>query len=280
MTEDKYKAVWVSHSSISDFLKCPRSYFLRNVYKDPRTGRKMTIMSPPLALGQAVHEVIESLAVIPADDRLKTSLVKKLDPAWEKISGKIGGFVNEKEESEYKERGIQMLMNLQEDPGPILKKAIKIKTGTLNLPHYYLSHSDDIILCGKIDWLEYLESTNSVHVIDFKTGKNEEKEDSLQLPIYLLLATNTQSKKVTKASYWYLDRDDGIVEKKLPDEAGAFDRVFSVASRIKLARKLNHFVCPFKGCRNCLPYEKILRGEGEKVGVSETRQDIYIIDRK
>lgn len=26
--QDKYSAVWVSHSSINDFLKCHRAYFL------------------------------------------------------------------------------------------------------------------------------------------------------------------------------------------------------------------------------------------------------------
>lgn len=273
---DKYSATWVSHSSISDFLKCPRSYYLRNVYKDPRTGHKMTIVKPPLALGQAVHEVIESLAILPAGDRFKISLVKRLDPVWLKVTGKKGGFLNHTDEVGYKDRAVSMLMNLQENPGPLLKKAIKIKS-TINLPNYWLSEEDGIILCGKIDWLEYVEETDGVHIIDFKTGKNTEPEDSLQLPIYLLLASNTQSKKVTGAHYWYLDRDDGMVEKKLPDIDQSFEKVYSVARRIKLARQINHFKCPKGGCMYCRPFERILKGEGEKVGVSDTRQDLYIL---
>jgi len=236
----------------------------------------MTIMSPPLSLGQAVHEVIESLAILPVDERLKTSLVKKLDPIWLKISGKKGGFKTHPEEMVYRERATQMLINLQEDPGPILKKAIKIKSD-MGLPHYWLSKEDNIILCGKIDWLEYKENSDSVHIIDFKTGKNEEREDSLQLPIYLLLATNTQSKKVSGVSYWYLDRDDGLTKKKLPDMEKSFEKVYEVARRIKLARQINHFKCPEGGCFSCRPYERILKGEGEKVGVSDTKQDLYIL---
>jgi ATP-dependent helicase/DNAse subunit B len=236
----------------------------------------MTIMSPPLSLGQAVHEVIESLAVLPVEERLKISLVKKLDPVWYKITGKKGGFKTHSEEEVYRERANAMLINLQEDPGPILKKAIKIKSN-MNLPNYWLSQEDNIILCGKIDWLEYDDESDSVHIIDFKTGKNEEPEDSLQLPIYLLLATNTQSKKVSGASYWYLDRDDGLIEKKLPDIEKSFEKVYTVARRIKLARQINHFKCPEGGCYSCRPYERILKGEGEKVGVSDTRQDLYIL---
>ncbi len=274
---DKYSAVWVSHSSISDFLNCPRSYYLRNVYKDLKTGHKITVVTPPLALGSAVHEVIESLSEIPVENRLDISLLNKFDTAWKKVSGKLGGFKNKKEEEEYKERGIQMLKNLEKNPGPILKKAIKIKS-SMGLPNYYLSEGDNIILCGKIDWLEYLEDSDSVHIIDFKTGKNAEKESSLQLPIYLLLASNTQTKKVNKASYWYLDKDDEPVEKTLPDSADSYEKIYSVARRIKLARQLNHFLCPDKGCRNCYPLESVLKGKGQKVGESETRQDIYILE--
>jgi ATP-dependent helicase/DNAse subunit B len=276
MAPDKYSATWVSHSSISDFLKCPRAYYLRNVYKDRLTGHKMTIMSAPLSLGQAVHEVIESLAILPVSERLKISLVKKLDPIWLKITGKKGGFKTHSEEMVYKERATQMLINLQEDPGPILKKAIKIKS-SMGLPNYWLNEEENIILCGKIDWLEYKEDSDSVHIIDFKTGKNEEREDSLQLPIYLLLATNTQTKTVSGASYWYLDRDDGLTEKKLPDMEKSFEKVYEIARRIKLARQINHFKCPKDGCFSCRPYERILKGEGEKVGISETKQDLYIL---
>ncbi|KKS16049.1 MAG: hypothetical protein UU74_C0049G0001, partial [Candidatus Woesebacteria bacterium GW2011_GWA1_41_7] len=95
---------------------------------------------------------------------------------------------------------------------------------------------------------------------------------------YILIATNKQSKDISGASYWYLDRDDGIVDKKLPDIKESYDKVYKVAKRIQLARKINHFKCPKGGCYACRPYERILKGEGEFVGVSDTRQDIYILN--
>lgn len=274
---DEYSATWVSHSSISDFLKCPRLYYLRNVYKNPKTRHKMAIVTPPMALGSAVHEVIESLAVLPVEERLKISLVKRLDPVWQKFTGKKGGFKNHEEEMVYRNRAIQMLINLQENPGPIIEKAIKIKS-EMNLPHYWLSPEDGIILGGKIDWIRYEDSDDSVEIIDFKTGKNEEKEDSLQLPIYLLIATNKQKRKVSGAYYWYLDRDDGLIKKELPDLKESYQKVYKIAKRIQLARKINHFKCPKDGCYACRPFERILKGEGEFVGVSDTRQDIYILN--
>ena len=58
MAADKFTATWISHSSISDFLKCPRAYYLKNMYKDPKTGHKIQLMSPPFELGKDVDEVI------------------------------------------------------------------------------------------------------------------------------------------------------------------------------------------------------------------------------
>lgn len=236
----------------------------------------MTITSPPLVLGQAVHEVVESLSSLPAEERLKISLIKKFDLGWTKFVGKKGGFKNHTEEVEYRDRGVAMLRTIEENPGPILRKAIKIKS-EMGLPNYFISEEDNIILCGKIDWLEYLEDLDGVHIVDFKTGKNEESDDSLQLPIYLLIASNTQSKKVAKASYWYLEKGGDLTAKNLPTATDAFEKVITVARRIKLARQINHMKCPSGGCFACRPYERILNGEGEKVGVSETRQDVYIL---
>lgn len=274
MAQDKFKAVWVSHSSMSDFLTCPRLYYFRSVYKDPITGHKISRMEPALALGGKVHDVVEGLSVLPAEERLSVSLVKKFDTEWEKVTGKKGGFKSKEEEDEYKERGRAMLRRIEENPGPILNKAIKIKQ---ELPNYWLSEEEGIILCGKIDWLEYLPDTDSVHIIDFKTGRHEESDESLQLPIYYLLVTNTQNRDVTKMSYWYLNQDNAPKEVPLPDPSESRARVLDVAKRMKLARQLDHFKCPQNGCRYCVPLEEISKGKGELVGTSNYNQDIYII---
>jgi len=277
MLKDKFSAVWVSHSSINDYLKCPRAYFLRNVYKDPKTGHKITRMQPALALGQAVHEVVESLSLLPVKERLKNSLFTKYDNAWQKIQGKMGGFHSNDEETEYKEKGRKMLTRIIDNPGPILNKAIKIRADG-GLPYYWLSEEDNLILCGKIDWLEYLPESDGLHIIDFKTGKHDEDEDSLQLPIYHLLVNNLQNRKALKASYWYLSREDSPREVALPDLTKAEKTVLEAAKKVILARKLDRFECRHKsGCPNCQPLEAIIKREAQLVGVSEYKQDIYFL---
>jgi ATP-dependent helicase/DNAse subunit B len=274
MAKDKYSAVWVSHSSINDYLNCPRSYFLKNVYKDPKTGHKIKITSPALSLGQTVHEVVESLSVLPVAKRFNQPLISQYNHVWEKVSGKKGGFFDEAQEKNYKDRGEKMIKMVQKNPGPLVNLAIKIK---MDLPYFWLSEEDNIILCGKIDWLEYLEKSNSVHIIDFKTSKNEEDEGSLQLPIYHLLATNCQERKVKKASYWYLEKGPDLTSKSLPDLKDSKEKILKIAKKIKLARQLEKYDCPKKGCFYCSPMEKILNGEAEFVGIDELKRDTYVI---
>ncbi|HCR81231.1 MAG: hypothetical protein UY13_C0002G0255 [Candidatus Pacebacteria bacterium GW2011_GWB1_47_8] len=274
---DKYAATWVSYSSISDFQKCPRAYFLKNIYRNPDTGNKVQLASPSLSLGQAIHEVIESLSTLPVEKRFKDNLLQKFDKAWQKVSGKKGGFFDTETEREFKQRGERMLQKIIKNPGLVGRLAIKIKE---DLPNYWLSEVDEIILCGKVDWLEYLPDTDKIRILDFKSGTKKEANDSLQLPIYLLLVTNTQKRQVDGMSYWYLETDDKPIDVTLPNLAQSHETVFKVAKEIKLARKLERFRCPNgeTGCPICRPFEKIVNGQAEFVGTNPTyRQDIFVL---
>ncbi|MDO8443876.1 MAG: PD-(D/E)XK nuclease family protein [Candidatus Azambacteria bacterium] len=280
MTQDKYTAIWVSHSSMGDFLKCPRAYYLRNVYKDPKTGRKINIVNPALSLGQAVHTTLESLKNIPFNKRTKCDLLADFEQAWAKVSGKMGGFKNEMEESEAKIRGRVMVERVIKNPGPIAQKIIRLKESHNGMPpNFFLSDEENIILCGLIDWLEYVEQDDSIRILDFKTGKHDEGGDSLQLPIYLLLLNALQNRKVSGASYWYLDRNDKPVDMILPDIDEARKKVLAIALQVKVAREKKTFNCPRgdRGCFACKPFEAILKGGAEYLGVGDRGQDMYFL---
>lgn len=279
MAQDKYSAVWVSHSSISDFLKCPRLYYLKNIYKNER-GKKITLTSPALSLGIAVHETVEGLKNYKVEERFSKPLQETFEKEWAKVSGKMGGFKTGAEEAEVKERGKNMVLRVAKNPGPLLNKTIKLPASRNGMPpNYFISQEDNIILNGKIDWLEYIESDDSLRVIDFKTGKNEEKKDSLQLPIYMLLLTALQKRKISGAAYWYLDKDNSPVDVPLPDIKKAHNIVLAHARKVKEAREKNEFNCPRGpgGCFACKPMEKILKGEAEFVGIGNYGQEIYIV---
>lgn len=281
MAQDKYSAVWVSHSSIGDFLKCPKAYFLHNVYKDPKTGRKINIVSPHLSLGLAVHSALEELKNLPVEERARRDLTANFEMAWSKVSGKMGGFRTSKEEEEMKKRGEAMIKRVMQNPGPIARKTVRLKGGDNGMPpNFYLSEKENIILCGLIDWLEYIPADESICILDFKTGKNDESENSLQLPIYLLLLNALQKRRVSGAAYWYLDKDNEPTQVDLPNLNEARKKVLEVAMQIKKAREKKIFNCPEgeKGCFVCLPFQSILDGKAEFVGVGGYGQDMYLVD--
>lgn len=293
---DKYSAVWVSHSSMGDFIKCPRLYYLHNMYKSPTTGNKMSIVSPHMSLGIAVHNVLEGLAEYPAHERMDRDLRAQFEEEWEKVSGKKGGFTSTEEEEEFKMRGKEMINNVIKDPRFLKNKCIKLKRDTMPC-NFYLSEDHNIILNGLVDWIEYIPETDSLHIVDFKTGKHEEKETSLQLPIYLLLCNALQKRKVTKASYWYLESNK-MVEATLPDALTAEKDVLEIAMQVKEARRFAKkdgvekiFVCnngaydsatKEGGCFGCRPYEQILAKDEsmEYVGIGGFSQDMYIMHKQ
>ncbi|MCX6808134.1 MAG: PD-(D/E)XK nuclease family protein [Candidatus Berkelbacteria bacterium] len=273
MSADKFSAIWVSHSSISDYLRCPRLYFLNNIYKNPQTGRKISLTNPHLALGQVVHDVLESLSELPVEKRFDIPLKVLLNIKWQKVHGKMGGFGNETEETQYKDRALTMLGNVERNPGPILEKAIKLKE---SLPWYWLSEEKNIILCGKLDWIKYNQEDDTVEIIDFKTGKNEESDNSLQLSIYHLLLEHCQKRKIRKASYWYLDKGE-MIDFDLPTLAESEKKVMEIALKIKEACRKNDFACERSGCYACEKMEKIINGKAEFVGVGEYNKEIYLV---
>lgn len=282
---------------MGDFLKCPRAYYLHNVYKDPKTRRKINVTTPALALGVAVHEVVEGLARFPTEERFARgtdALIADLDVAWKKVSGKKGGFRSAEEEAQARARAEAMVRRVVEHPEPLAHKTVKLAgkgSGKDEMPpNFYITDTDNIILCGKIDWLIYRPEDDTVHILDFKTGKNQEDGESLQLPIYQLLLANLQKRKVNGASYWYLDRDDAPVETDLPSVEESFERVIVVARQVAAARAKalaegpdKAFICPRVAdgsgteCFACRPFQKILRGEAEYIGVGEYNQDLFMI---
>lgn len=285
---DKYKSVWISHSSINDFLSCDRLYYLKNVFKDPMTRRKINIASPHLSLGIAVHKVIEDLKKIKSEDRekeIKENLLENFKNEWKKYTGKKGGFTAPEEEKGFFERGENMIERVVNTPAHLLNKIIPLNyfyKGDL-VPNYYLSTDENLILCGSIDWIEYLESEDKIRIIDFKTGRNDEDDDSFQLPIYYLLISNLMkenSKKIyeiKEAAYWYLDHDnkkDGsehdefhvvaIDEEKIKEIQETEKKILEIGIKIKNLREKGEYKCKNEtvegeGCRYCRDFEKVFK---------------------
>jgi RecB family exonuclease len=136
------------------------------------------------------------------------------------------------------------------------------------------------MLVGSIDWIQVLPN-GGLHVIDFKTGKNEEDEHSLQLPIYFLLGTSNLQGNIEKVSYWYLEKDDGPVEMTLKSPEFYLSLLREKAQEIKKAIDNGKLICRAQSgrCQKCEKYEKIISKEAEFVGFDrKMKREIYYIE--
>lgn len=264
-------AVFISPSSIGDFDKCPQLYYYRNVYRSPR-GLKIQIINPALALGSAVHGTLDLFLHYPVSERSKNLLTEKFEFTWENLSGEKGGFTSAQQETEYKNRAVEMLERFWKNEH--FKNSERIK-----LPEFQKTElGNDIVLNGKMDWLE--KEDEIYHLVDFKTGK-EEREDSQQLPIYSVLISGMFKTRNVKASYWYLNKDEDLVDFSLPEIEQTIDYLKKKGEIIKMVRQAKSYRCQSGGesCWACRDILAVAQGKGKLVNMDPVnrKQEIYIL---
>lgn len=258
--------LWISYSAISAFSKCPRLYYMQYVYRNPKTGNRIQIINPYLSLGSAVHETVEELADFPIKERIKMSLDDRFKEVFSKYSGVDGGFISQKKEDDFRERGIKMVRRVE--GSPMLKRP-SLKTES-SLPNVDLFNG--VKLVGSLDWIEVLKC-GGAHIIDFKTGNSKEVSGSLQLPIYTILAKENVKKQVKKVSYWYLEHDDAPVEHETGDVSSSLEKIKEISLSIKKAIENNDFPCSYPGrCFACGDYDRIFSGDAKMISSDSVRK--------
>jgi len=269
-------AIFISPSSIADFERCPKLYFYKHIYRSPKTGLKIQLINPKLALGQIIHDTLWRFLYSPGLPKTQEQLRGILTWQWKQIAGEKGGFASANEERAYQDRAFKIIDRFWNN--------IHFKeTQPVKMPDFpKLNLGEDIILTGKLDWIEK-ENNDGYHIIDFKTGEKEERDDSIQLPIYAILASGILRVKRIRASYWYLDRDEEIREFKLPDLTMTLNKLKKKGAIIKSARLTQSFGCSSgnESCWACRDFLAIVQGRAKLVSVDpvERKQEIYIIPK-
>ncbi|MDP3974115.1 MAG: PD-(D/E)XK nuclease family protein [Candidatus Daviesbacteria bacterium] len=274
--------IYISYTSLRDFLKCPRSYYLKNIYKN-KDDRRIQVASPYLSLGSTVHDSVKwflETAEKPALDEL----IRKYRDLWPKFSGKRGGFSSREEEGNFGKRGLKMLENFYRNWQVLGKKAPEI-----TFPKYNLL--DNIVLIGNFDYIGERKD-GSLHVVDFKTGANDE-DDPTQLYIYSILAEVNFEKSVSAAGFWYLDREDQPRDIVLDPLEPKLDWLKEKAKELKKTIELGEWTCvkndapdvgssPKNGalCRDCKDYQAIIDGKGEfQFTDYRYKKDVYYLNK-
>lgn len=268
-------AVFISPSSINAFKSCPKAYYFQYVYKNPKTGLKVQVINPKLALGAVVHDVLAQFLHSSKSVREKNQLFFILEKLWKDITGEKGGFTSLDEEKQYKERANKMLETFWSNPH-------FQSISPIPMPDFpKLDLGDDLILTGKLDWIEK-EGEYAYHIIDFKTGEKEEKSDSVQLSTYAILVGSFLTNPQIRASYWYLDHEKDFREIKLPEGKDTLEKLKQMGLIIKNSRLTNSFRCQsgYDTCWACRDFASVIEEKkGKMVAVDYSRkQEIYIVN--
>jgi RecB family exonuclease len=265
-------AIFVSPSSLADIEKCPQLYYYKQVYRSPR-GYKIQITNPALAVGKMVHDALDRFLHLDASTRDVNALERCLQEVWEIAGGIKGGFTSTTEEEDCRSRARAMIERFWANDHFHTCVGAKIP----DFPKVDLGN--DIILTGKLDWVEQ-DSEGNCEIIDFKTGKNKEKEDSLQLPVYAVLVQSIFKPRHITAKYWYLDTDDGMEEVALPTTDEALAEIKRKAEIVKMVRQTNSYRCASGGesCWACRDILAVAKGQGQLVEIDIGRkQEVYML---
>ena len=254
-----------SYSKLSLFDQCPRAYYffyVNEVYMKMKSQLKKDPENiwPFNTLGKAVHNAITLYFYLPKTEKTWLNLKEQLKICWrsevmkQKMPplGKWGGFASLQEERQYYLQAVKMLANFQR----LFPQEVKIKflptDNIFNSIEDYQNLikplTEEYDISGKFDLI--LDLGSSLSVVDFKTSKNEEK-DNFQLKFYKLLAELNFNQPVSRASFYYLRT--GRVKEFILDNIDKEKIAEEVKEKIKLIKKEKDFKPqPSPLCRYCL----------------------------
>jgi putative RecB family exonuclease len=110
-----------------------------------------------------------------------------------------------------------------------------------------------ITLFGRMDRIDE-EPDGTLHIIDYKTGTAPDEIDTKQLMLYAIMVEQELTRRVSKASFWYLD--DGQVwttDLEDDDKRGAFEEMLAAAREMETINEFPPTIGPH--CAHC-PYLK------------------------
>lgn len=238
-------------------------------------------------LGKAVHEAIVLFYHSPLKQRTKEQLKRYLEETWRSEViwnkkwplGKWGGFESLEEEKETYDQALLMLENFfqmaEVDPEIEYLPTKNFGRSFDDYKKLIIPLSDNFDISGKFDLIAR-NKDNSLHVIDFKTGKKE-NGDLFQLRFYKVLAEENFKKPVKKASFYFLktgNKKDFDLEEEEKEKIKK-----EILEKISQIKKTESFETkPSKLCKFCL--FKTFCPEKEKVKeiVKDVKEEDYSDD--
>ncbi len=194
----------VSPSKLNIYLQCPKQYYFE--YIDPQMAlikKQIKKKRPVLETGSFVHDTLTLFLKLPVEKRTQRAMADILKEVWAGPRGEKYGFKSPEEERGYYQQALLMLKWFveNEDINPKIFDLPVSPPGNSFDDYKKIQFTDNLKLGGKLDRVDEMPN-HELEIIDYKTGK--EKDDNLQLMMYVFLVEGLFDKKVGKATYLYL----------------------------------------------------------------------------
>jgi len=219
------------------FQLCPRQYkfqyidHLGGIYRKSR---------PYFTMGDHVHATLKDfLSVVPVSERNLTRLEDLLREKWRRYRK---GFNDREDEKRWGQKALNQLRWFAKNQDLSV-------TPFMVEDYHSVEVTSNIILKGKIDRVDK-EADDSLHIIDYKTGKMPAEINQLQLHIYALILSKKQDLPPKKASYLYLGAGTlQTIELTAADLAQATSYVIDMVDKICIEKE--YPATPNIYCWNC-----------------------------
>ncbi len=189
-----------SFSQFAAFEKCPLQYKYAHLLKIPMSGEKAS-----LVFGRLIHDTLYNFMLPLLDDNTKELSHKKLVSYYKKF-WQDGVYENIKQRDEYYNKGLKLLDNFYNNLKNQTRPEVKF------LEKDFRFKFKEFLIKGKIDRVDKI-GENSFEIIDYKTGKSNDKltaEEKRQLVLYKIVAESAFAIKVDKLSYYYLESGEKL----------------------------------------------------------------------
>lgn len=232
----------LSPSSIDRFRECPRRFLWQDI---ERRGGDDASASPELAVGKAVHEVLDLVFRLQAGERTAENFERLLAAVWRKHWRKE--LLGTAAEPHARDDARRLLENFRRcfavTEAEPLKREYWLR---LKLPAVGLEVSTRV---DRID-----RGRTGLRVIDYKTGRRQVEAGDLPRDtaamIHLLAISQLANEQVERVSHYYLRSGEEIYWEPEPDDLDAV--VERVQKQLKQMLNEREFEpLPGDGCRLC-----------------------------
>jgi len=168
-------------------------------YRYQYVERARPRLRPADTAGSLVHRVLcDYFSKVGRADRSEERLLAMFDAGWEALSARYRQMPGA---ADLRQAAISELRNFG--------RCHDLAAQPFALEAYLQTEvAPGIILFGRIDRIDE-DADGSLQIIDYKTGADADELDARQLPLYAIIIERELDRRVSKASFWYLE--DGRV---------------------------------------------------------------------